>query len=76
MLQKQQWFQLTCHMIVVSAWPAFWADRLLLVRSIPTDTKPDDLRTIFTDAEEIVVAKESASAQPKRRDTTGNSVLG
>jgi len=73
---KWQRFQFICLLVIVSAWPAFWADRLLLVRSIPIDTKPEDLRTIFTDAEEIVVAKESASAPPKRRDTTGSSALG
>lgn len=59
-----------------AAWPSFWSDRLLLVRSIPLVTKPEELRAVFTDAEEIVVAKESTSATPRRRESAGGSALG
>jgi len=39
---------------------AEWTKSLLLARGLASTTKPDDLRTIFPGAEEIVVAQDAS----------------
>jgi len=68
--------RLTCpptllvHMLF-TAWPTYWAGKLLLVRGLSSDTKPEDLQTVFPGAEEIIVTKDTTTTYPhvgKRRE--------
>jgi len=45
-------------LVAAAAWPADWTKRLLLVRGLSSKTNPDDLKSIFPDAEAIVVKQD------------------
>jgi len=51
--------------LLFTAWPTFWADRLLLVRGLSSKVKPEDLRPLFPGADEIVVAKDLMTTCPQ-----------
>lgn len=83
---SRAWVQVSCpiqlHLICnvwsfILAWPSHWADKLVLIRNIPANTKPEDLRVVFVGAEDIVVAKESSatgSLSSKRHDSSAKAM--
>jgi len=51
--------------LLLTVWPAYWTNRLLLVRGLSAKTKPDELKSVFPEAAGIVVTKDMAKAQPQ-----------
>ena len=51
--------------MLFSAWPAYWSswtDKMLLVRGLSSEAKPEDLfQSVFPGAAEIVVAKDTTT---------------
>jgi len=45
--------------MLCTAWPYYWADKLLLVRGLSSAAKPDDLQPIFSGAADIIISKET-----------------
>jgi len=51
--------------VFFTAWPAYWTDKLLLVRGLSSKAKVDELQSMFPGADEIVVAKDTATTFPR-----------
>ena len=50
--------------MLCAAWPTYYLGRLLLVRGLSAESKLEELRPIFPEAHQIVIAKDKGKLFP------------